>query len=400
MEFDAAIVGAGTAGSVTALNLAPFRRVVMIEREPKPAWRVGESLPGIAERLLDDMGLRADFIADGHLPRYALCGAWGGAQPLIRDALADPDGHGWQIDRVKFERRLREEAVRRGATLRMPAKVLAAERAASGWILSCKAPSGEFKILARVLIDAAGRGSHHVARRNVRRCIHDRLCSIWLRAQDVALPAGIVHIEAEAAGWWYAASLPRSGGILAFHTDTDLPEARSARSARALLARARRLPMLGPLAQGPQWEVGECGYCAAHGAWLTTAAGDEWLAVGDAALSVDPLAAQGIFNALYFGLGAAAAVHSHLAGDACALPDYSAEVAAIRDTYIAQRFAWYGLERRWDHEPFWARRLFHARSPLTGQFGSSKEPLTDERASDFRAIGAGVQFSSPALMPR
>jgi hypothetical protein len=63
------------------------------------------------------MGLWEEFIADGPLPRQALCSAWGSGETMVRDALADLDGPGWQIDRARFEQRLRAAAVRRGALL-------------------------------------------------------------------------------------------------------------------------------------------------------------------------------------------------------------------------------------------------------------------------------------------
>jgi flavin-dependent dehydrogenase len=84
-------------------------------------------------------------------------------------------------------------------------------------------------------------------------------------------------------------------------------------------------------------------------AWLTPAA-------GDAALAFDPLAAQGLFNAMYLGLAAAEATPRHLAGDPTALADYAAEVSAIRQAYRMRHAAWYQLETRWPDQPFWNRR--------------------------------------------
>jgi flavin-dependent dehydrogenase len=356
LHFDAVIVGAGTAGSVTALNLAPFCSVLLIERDAAPGWRIGESLPGAARRLLSDMGLWDDFAAAGHLPRHALRGAWGAADPVVRDALADPDGHGWQIDRVKFERSLRAEASRRGATLISPATLTALARTPAGWRATFDREGDSCHATCRLVIDAAGRRSRFLSSHGARRRIQDKLSCAWIRAQDVALPAGIVQIEPEADGWWYAAPVPQGAGILAFHTDADLPAARDCQVSAALLARAERLPMLGSLLADIGWHRGEQGYCAAQGTWLESAAGEAWLATGDAALAFDPLAAQGIFNALYLGLAAAETAHRWLAGDSAALSDYAMEVAGIRDVYIERRAAWYRLETRWADKPFWARR--------------------------------------------
>lgn len=349
-------MGAGTAGSVAALNLAPFRRVLLIERDAAQSWRIGESLPGAARRLLSDMGLWDDFAAAGHLPRHALCSAWGAADPIVRDALADPDGHGWQIDRVGFEQSLRAEVLRRGATLISPANVVALERAPDGWRVTLDRQGEQFHATCRLLIDAAGRRSRLLAAHGARRHIQDKLSCAWIRAQHVVLPAGMVQIEPEAGGWWYAAPLPQGAGILAFHTDADLPAARDGQDLSALLARARQLPMLGNLLADFGWNSGEQGYCAAQGTWLEQASGEAWLAAGDAALAFDPLAAQGIFNALYLGLAAAEASHRWLAGDSAALSDYATEVDGIRDAYIERRSAWYRVETRWADRPFWARR--------------------------------------------
>ena len=41
-DVDVVIVGAGPAGATTAINLAPFRRVLMVERRAEVAPRVGE----------------------------------------------------------------------------------------------------------------------------------------------------------------------------------------------------------------------------------------------------------------------------------------------------------------------------------------------------------------------
>jgi flavin-dependent dehydrogenase len=349
VDADAIILGAGPAGATAALNLAPFRKVLLVDPAARAELRIGESIPGAARRLLADMGLLDQFLSDGHAPRYALRSAWGGAIPTMRDSIADPDGHGWQIDRRLFEDRLRTAAGERGA-LPVTARAVAVRRLPDRHAVTL---DNSVDVAARLVIDASGRRSRLLAMPRARR---GKLGCAWLRASGVALPAGIVQIEAEIDGWWYCSALPAGEGILAFHTDADLPAAKAVATPGALLRRARGLPMLGPLLQKPAWDISEISYCAAHSAWPESPVQDGWIATGDAALACDPLSAQGLLNALYFGLSAAEAAHRWLDGDAAALGDYARDVASVRSRYLTAETTWYGLERRWPDSAFWKRR--------------------------------------------
>ena len=349
MDADAIILGAGPAGATAALNLAPFRKVLLIDPAACAELRIGESIPGAARRLLADMGLLDQFLSDGHAPRYALRSAWGDPAPTIRDSIADPDGHGWQIDRQLFEDRLRAAARERGA-LSITARAIAVRRVPDG--LAVALDSG-IEVAARLVIDASGRRSRLLTMPRTRR---GKLSCAWLRARGASLPAGIVQIEAEMDGWWYCSALPSGDGLLAFHTDADLPAAKAAAATDELLRKARALPMLGPLLHATAWDTSEIGYCAAHSAWPESPVQDGWIATGDAALACDPLSAQGLLNALYFGLSAAEAAHRRLDGDTAALNDYARDVASVRTRYLSAETAWYALEQRWPDAAFWKRR--------------------------------------------
>ena len=85
-------------------------------------------------------------------------------------------------------------------------------------------------------------------------------------------------------------------------------------------------------------------------------AGPGWLAVGDAALSFDPLSSQGLLNALFTGLAAAVAAEAHLEGDADAMPGHARALAGIQAAYERHLGLYYAQEDRWPDRPFWQRR--------------------------------------------
>ena len=359
IEADVVVVGCGPAGATTALNLAPFRRVLVLERTAAPAPRIGESVPGAVRRLLVDMGLWDAFAADRHAPCFVRRSVWGTAVADEQDAIRDPDGHGWHLDRLKFELMLRAAATARGAAVLAPANPVAIDRADGAWLLRVAYGERSLIVRAPLLIDAGGRGSTLLRAFGGQRRTTDKLLCGWVHGtmRPAACGAGETFTAAEADGWWYTAPLPGDRRVLAFHTDADLAAASDASSAEALLARAARLPELSAILSAGEFSpAAPSGLCAAHSAALVAPVGNGWLATGDAALAFDPLSSQGLFNALYTGLAAAEAAHRHLQGDADALSGYAAELAAIHAAYQDHLVAWYGQEQRFAALPFWQRR--------------------------------------------
>ena len=354
MHVDVLIVGAGPAGATAALNLAPLRSVAIIERNAEPAPRIGESLPAAARRLFRDMGLLESFLAEGHAPCYGNRSVWGDGQPQEVDALRDPDGHGWHLDRVRFERWLRDAAASRGAHLIAPATVGRIERDGDAWRVETEAMT----LRASLLLDAAGRTAPIARRLGAQTRIDDRLVCGWVYGRDAGRRSrGLTFVESAEDGWWYTAPMPNGRRVLAFHTDADLPAARIARDRDALLERARATRELASWLDDAGFVADEtAGFTAAHSATLEPCAGDGFLAAGDAALAFDPLSSQGLLNALFTGLAAAEAADSHLRGDAEALPRYRETISGIAAAYRRHLSTFYAMEQRWPREAFWERR--------------------------------------------
>ena len=81
-----------------------------------------------------------------------------------------------------------------------------------------------------------------------------------------------------------------------------------------------------------------------------------WLLVGDAAMTWDPLSGQGICKALESGMRAARAIDRALDGETRSLEDYAQWTRDRFGSYLQSRAKYYRAERRWPDAPFWRRR--------------------------------------------
>jgi flavin-dependent dehydrogenase len=352
------ILGGGPAGATAALNLAPMRRVVLVERQRQPPARIGEALPPAARWLLDDMGLINEFIAQGHVPCYGNRSIWGGKAPTETDFLRDPDGHGWHLDRARFDAWLRHTAVARGALPLMPARLLSIRRDDEGWQVRIATSGGEQIVSAAFAIDAGGRSAPLARQIGARRRVSDRLVCGWIHgfACPMGRGSGLTVVEAVEDGWWYTGPLPDGRRVLAFLTDADLPAARIAHNTACLIDSTVTAPEIRAIVIESEFVPISGGFTAAHSSVLNPCGALGWLAAGDASISFDPLSSQGLLHALFSGLAAAEVTHSSLAGDDDAIPRYRRLMNSIYRAYRRQLDFFYASETRWPSAPFWQRR--------------------------------------------
>jgi flavin-dependent dehydrogenase len=366
-QLDVLVVGAGPAGSVIAAQLASRCAVALAGRAPS-VRQIGESLPAAAAVPLRDLGVWDSFLVQGHRPAWSHASAWGQSAPSQRDALLDPHGHGWILDRTAFDCLLRDAAVRRGAEWLAGAMLRAAHHEPGTrhpWRCELLTADGtSLRLRSRILVDASGRSARvaRLAGAAVQRtdklvCLH-----AWLpRGRDCAAWAGATLIEAAPQGWWYSVQVPDGATVLAFHTDADQPAVRDCRTAAGLLAYARQQTRLvRARCEGLDAPAEAVAIAPANGQHCAAAVGGDWMAVGDAALAFDPLASQGLFNSLCTGLQGAQHAAAHLGGDTQALPAWARHVDGLRAAYARNLAAYYAMEQRWPEEAFWGRRRVDA----------------------------------------
>jgi flavin-dependent dehydrogenase len=340
--WDVVIAGAGPAGAVAAHVLAQAgKRVLMADIPFAGTHKIGEALPAAAGRLLRDLDL--PLPSAPHTPIGGNLSSWGSPDLQASDAMRDPDGPGWRLDRLRFDADLLSAARSSGAA-HHAAHITTATRHDALWKIEL---DNSTQIEACWLIDATGRRAAIVRRHGAKRSRDARLVAIYALGQpSEGLELNRTLVETVPNGWWYAARLPSGAAIVGFHLHPRdavklLAQPNGWRDA---LARTRHLSRLldGVAFDTPLRPVEACG------ARLDRFSGDGWIACGDAALSFDPVSSQGIFSALHGGMRAARAL---LEDDTAA---YTESLEAIRQTYLSRWRSLCRSERQWPDSPFWA----------------------------------------------
>jgi 2-polyprenyl-6-methoxyphenol hydroxylase-like FAD-dependent oxidoreductase len=331
--------------------------VVILDRSPSGEDTIGETFPQAGRSSLERLGLWDDFEQEQRAWCRARRCAWGGPEPV--DQEGGGDGLGWRLDRVAFEDQLRSAIVNSGVELIGSVGVTSISRDPVGWTLELvgRGYARPQKLRAKLVIDAGGRTSRNLRPYGQTRLAEDRLVCAWVHAPLTNEPPDHVYFESDPEGWWYSAALPDGRRLIAFYTDSDLPVT-SQLLQNGLVERAKLSPGLSSaIGDCDLGEVTPVRFCAAHRARLDRASGEGWLAVGDAAICLDPLASHGLAIGLETGIKAASAARRLLAGVDGAAEDYEIEILGLWRASREQRAARYGLERRWPDSPFWQRRL-------------------------------------------
>jgi flavin-dependent dehydrogenase len=350
---DVAVVGGGPAGAVTAHQLARAGlRVALLERTAGPVERVGENLPASARALLArlDLGNTLDLL--DAVPALGLRSFWGSATPSETSALFNPYGHGWHLDRGRFDGALWRAALGAGVWAARGVELQPPRPRSDGWHLAGRLAGTPLELSARFLVDATGRGAW-LSRRLGSPCHRlDDLVGLAFRFEGTRCQQATV--EAFSDGWWYTAPLPGDRQVSIAMLDADDLAGRRRAGRASWQALAAGTVTAGLHGGSP---VGVPRVWLARSQVASATAPTGWLPVGDAALAFDPLSSLGLSFALASAREAAAVITASLAGAGTApLADYLAGLRAELSSYRRTHRDVYRREQRWSDRPFWRSR--------------------------------------------
>ena len=208
------------------------------------------------------------------------------------------------------------------------------------------------------------------------RQVDDRLLAAALIVQHPVKNDWFQRLKVESVedGWWYTAALPDQRELVAFMTDASTLKTRRIRGVDSFLEIARETEHIRECLVDAV-PVGKVLIRPAYSGLVHPVVGKNWVAVGDAVASFDPLSSIGIGHALHSGIQGARVANSVLSGHSGVLEEYAAGGARNFIQYKDVRRLFYLRERRWPKAPFWYARheamsAHRGRLPLVTTIGN------------------------------
>jgi flavin-dependent dehydrogenase len=332
---------------------------VVIEKSHYEQMRIGETLPPRTRPLLINLGVWDQFLRDGHAVSPGMLSCWGQEELYENHFIFHPYGHGWHLERLRFDRMLAQTAEQAGARVCRGARVRTCRELGSiGWQVEFVSDGTLCHLQSGFLVHATGRASLVGCGHGTTRISYDRLVGLIAFFSGGTLEAEPDYqtlVEAVQDGWWYSGWLPHGRLVVAYMTDADLLPKEHGRANKHWQNRLEQAINTRTRLSACVLETG-LRFFAANTYRRDRLTGKHWLAVGDAATAFDPLSSQGIYHALESGLRAALAIENYQQGDPTALEAYSLWIQRNFEEYLRTRTMYYGREKRWPCSAFWQRR--------------------------------------------
>ncbi|WP_298513844.1 tryptophan 7-halogenase [uncultured Kordia sp.] len=357
-KTDILIIGGGIAGCIAAIALADIYRVTLVDRLAEPKEKIGESLAPAANRILKELDLLNDLEKKNNQvfqQNLGMQSYWGSSQVQIVDHLRNPDGFVKSLDRKAFEIFLRTAAEKRGVTCFWETDFLSSTYETT-WKVQLQSGNAKetFQIEADFVIDASGRQSRFARNLGIKREVEDKLIACWISLPNTAVNT-MSTISASKNGWWYSAVTPNNKRVIAYHTDADIIEKSELKTTASLLEFAKENNEISALLNGETTTIEFHGIVAANSTKLSQVAGEKWVAIGDAAISFDPLSSQGMFNAMASAMQLRALIQQFGFTDTIQ-SRYTTQITHIWQHYLKHKSIFYQVEQRWKTTEFWKRR--------------------------------------------
>jgi flavin-dependent dehydrogenase len=351
--FDVAIIGGGPAGSSAGSLLAKKgRRVIILERDKFPRFKIGESMLPSSADILDRMGVKEKIDQAGFTVKYggeivAACGAKR-VRFYFKNGWKSKRESSYQILRSKFDKILLDHARELGCDVREETAVGGVNFDEDG--ASLQLENGE-KIRARYVIDCSGRNCLVGNQFQLRQPYPElKKFSVYAYYEDVKRPGGkegsLTRMIRATDSWFWMIPLADNTTSIGVVMDASLFKSLKLSPEAALNQCISEQPMVNEWMTNarrvtPVFATSDFSYRNSR------LAGDRWLLAGDAAGFVDPIFSSGVYLALLSGDLAARALNQTFDESSVrerAFATYEKRVGRVLDLYLKWAKAWYTQE--------------------------------------------------------
>jgi flavin-dependent dehydrogenase len=355
--YQVIIIGGGPAGIATSLSLSS-RGIsnCVVESDSIPKAKSGEAIPPNAKPLLKKMGIMHLVNDPKHTVYYGNKSCWGTSELEQKEFIQGIYGHGYLLDRFYFEQQLREHLKSHSAPIKEGVQFRKVLETSYGVEVLLDNGGQPETIHAKYIVDATGRKASVCRQLGISKVKMDHQFAITLH---LSLSQEIEHevlIEATENGWWYAAPQHDKELTIMFFTLLELlPNKYDIKSfIQRELANSIHLSKI---IQVDTFQYDQIKIMPTGTSRLDVPYGKNWIAVGDAAFSYDPISSYGITSALASGFYAGHALAASLLDEKDAMAAYRYVMETTFDTYIEKLKHQYAQENRWENSIYWKNRF-------------------------------------------
>jgi flavin-dependent dehydrogenase len=355
--YDVIVVGAGPGGSACALMLVKAGyKVRLLEKAAAPQKKMGETVSGSFNILLEQLAVLDQFTKNNHLPSFSQMSSWGSELEFGNEAIKNPYGHGWHLDRKRFEQMWHTQCVSEGVELSYATHILEVNKQRKGgYGLKISHEGIIDNITCSFIVEASGRVRSFAKKIKIRSITEEAQVSYSKEYECNDLMSQPMTVESFENGWWYHAPLPSNKILVVMITDRNF-------MANEPLKRDQQWQNCFELTKmykvGGNWRSLDNRLVArsASVSRLAKIGGQDWLSVGDAAVALDPLSGQGIEMAVRAGCKAAHAISHALNRNLDECIKYAQAQIKNYDEHLRKRKEYYRIEQRWPMNDFWNKR--------------------------------------------